>query len=73
MMTMTAMATTNRANAWIARVISAQCPACNQTTSLHEESVVIGTEVVCMECAAILRVDNTNPLILTEIEGVDLL
>ena len=47
---------------------TAQCPACLQMTALREESVVVGTEILCRECGAILAVERTRPLTLLEIE-----
>jgi len=55
------------------RVTSVRCPACLQNTTLHAESIRIGTEVLCRECSAILRIDGTNPLTLSEVEEEDLL
>lgn len=70
--TITTMTTRNREGMEVSEVVLSQCPACGQTTSLHEESVAIGIEVLCVECAALLRVDSVNPLILKEMEEIDL-
>lgn len=70
--TMTMMTKRIKEGARISKVISVRCPACSQMTSLHEESVAIGVEVLCVECAAILRVDSVNPLILRKMEETDL-
>lgn len=51
---------------------TARCPCCRQMTSLREESIVIGTEILCRECGAILAVERTAPLTLLEIELEDL-
>jgi len=48
------------------------CPACGQKTRLHTESVRRGAEILCSECSAILRVESTNPLSLSEVDEEDL-
>lgn len=70
--TIMTMPTRNMEGAGISKVILGQCLACSQRTSLHEESVAIGIEALCVECAAILRLDSVNPLILKEMEETDL-
>jgi ribosomal protein S27E len=55
------------------RVTSARCPVCLQNTTLHAESIRVGTEVLCRECSAVLRVEATSPLTLSEVEEEDLL
>jgi len=51
-----------------AGTLTAQCPACLQMTIVQEESAVIGTEILCRECGAILAVQQTSPLTLVEVE-----
>jgi len=53
-------------------ILSYRCPACGRSAFLHTESAQHGTEVVCTECSAILRVERTAPLTLSELNEEDL-
>jgi lysine biosynthesis protein LysW len=52
-------------------MIEFKCPVCGQMTSIHEESVSLGAEVLCRECGAILLIDKVEPLVLTELDLTD--
>lgn len=56
-----------------AGVVLSQCPACGWDTKLHTESIRLGAEILCSECSAILRIEMTDPLELSEVEEADLL
>lgn len=73
MTNMTRMTTTSSEGPKADSIISFRCPACSQATRLHLESTRFGMEVLCTECSAILRIEKTNPLTLTEVEEEDLL
>jgi len=57
----------------VGKAVLSCCPACGQMTRLHVESVRRGTEILCSECSAILRVEAADPLTLCEVDEEDLL
>jgi len=57
----------------VGELLISSCPACGQQTRLHAESVHRGAEILCSECSAILRVEDTDPLLLSEVDEEDLL
>ena len=70
MTTMMKMTTANESTG-VEAVVAFRCPACSQQTQLHAESVRRGAEILCSECSAILRVESTNPLSLSEVDEED--
>jgi hypothetical protein len=73
MMSSTKRTKTSDLDARADAIVSAKCPACGLTTTLHAESIAIGAEILCCECYAVLRIDRSNPLTLAEVEDEDLL
>gem|GEM_PF-4761204 len=65
--------TTASESAGARALVVSHCPACSQKTQLHTESVRQGAEILCSECSAILRVEATDPLSLSEVDEEDLL
>jgi len=65
--------TTASESAGVEALLVSRCPACGQKTQLHTESVRRGAEILCSECSAILRVEATDPLSLSEIDEEELL
>ena len=55
-----------------AGTVSSACPVCGLKTRIHVESIYRGAEVLCSECAAILRIRTTDPLELLEVDEEDL-
>ena len=70
-MTMTKTTTTASKPADPAGIISIVCPSGRMKARIHVESVYRGAEILCGECAGILRITQTDPLELVPVDEED--